>query len=429
MAGLTEQSEDAQKKRLAYLKLVYFAGIAIVLIYILRFNFEYGIPDYNTELIVLWLVLALLPPGLMYGYKNYFLTALVTFFLETVLVVYLLFVSGGVDAPGVFWLAVIPLVGAILLNTTGAITGYVMVFFSLIFFGYVKSVSETPQLVLQKINYSFEKLFNVSLFILFAGYTTHRYVQGELRYAKRLVDKNTDIENLLRVLLHDIANTLSSMTYNLLKVKEGTESNERFPPTTELDKIEKSVEDINSLLHQVRHLKSVKDGKAILPLTPLALCEILKEVCESSETMAQRKNIQIVLSETNDKLMILGEKTILSTIILLNLVHNAVKFSRIGGRVELRAVENSEYVIVEIQDFGVGMPQILLDQIFNVNVPTTRSGTLGEKGTGYGMPLVKEYLQMMGGSIEISSHEETTSSNLQGTTVRLSFPRILDQTS
>lgn len=425
MTEFVMTSEEAHRKRLVYLKVVYLIGVVISAIYILRFNFEYGVDIYNTELLTTWGLLVVLPPILLYYSKNFLLSALSTCVLELGLVIYLLYLSGGVDAPGVFWLAGVPLVTAILLGFRGAALGYTILCTTMAFFWYSKVNGTAPTLILSRLNYGYEKLFNIFTFLVFASYTTHHYIQGEQKFAKRLAEKNTDVENLLRMLLHDIANTLSSMTLNLLKVKEGdSESSDSSASGNEIEKIEKAVEEINSLLAQVRHLKSVKDGKATLPLQPLPLQELISEVAASTQVLAWQKNIRVALDLSPEVLTIQGERTILSNIVLTNLIHNAVKFSHRGERIDLRAFQQESWAVIEIQDYGIGIPEELLEQIFNLNSMTTRMGTSGEKGTGYGMPLVKEYLQMMGGSIDISSHEKPTLNHSQGTKVSLRFPLV-----
>lgn len=422
MTEFVMTSEEAHRKRLVYLKIVYLIGVVISAIYIFRFNFEYEVAIYNTELLTMWALLVALPPILLYSLRNFFLSALTTCVLELGLVIYLLYLSGGVDAPGVFWLAGVPLVTAILLGFRGAALGYTILCTTMAFFWYSKVNGTAPTLILSRLNYGYEKLFNIFTFLVFASYTTHHYIQGEQKFAKRLAEKNTDVENLLRMLLHDIANTLSSMTLNLLKVKEGDQ--DPAAGGNEIEKIEKAVDEINGLLAQVRHLKSVKDGKATLPLKPLPLQTLISEVAASTRDVALQKNIRVALDLSPEILTIQGERTILSNIVLTNLIHNAVKFSHRGERIDLRAFQQESWAVIEIQDYGIGIPEELLEQIFNLNSMTTRMGTSGEKGTGYGMPLVKEYLQMMGGSIDISSHEKPTANYSQGTKVSLRFPIV-----
>ncbi|WP_374079104.1 sensor histidine kinase [Bdellovibrio bacteriovorus] len=419
MYDLEFTSEDAYKKRLTYFKVIYFIGVAVSLVYVIKYNFEYKVTEYNSVLIPGWLAFLILPPLVLRLTKNYLYSALTLGAVAISLLTYLLYTAGGGDAPGVFWLAAVPLVLGILIGLPGAVAGYFIIAAVIVFFWYMKANDMGPNVIAEYGDYGREKLFNLVTFLIFSCFTTHQYIMGEERFMKRLMEKNLDIENLLRVLIHDIANTLSSMTYNLVKAKEDRENS---VSSIEFEKIEKAVDDINNLLAQVRHLKSVKDGKAALPLKPISLTLVLHEVYESTLGIAQQKGIKLSLDISRDRMLINGEKTILSNVVLLNLLNNAIKFSHPGDRIDLKAYSSGDQVIIEIQDYGIGIPEHILGQIFNLNAQTTRTGTQGEKGTGYGMPLVKEYLQMMDGTIEIFSQEAATHNQPRGTRVVLKLP-------
>ncbi len=412
-------AEEAQQKRIKYLKVIYIISCLVPIVYFCKFNFEFHVTEYNSILISIWLALVSIPAFIFFKLKNYLYAAITVSLFSTSLLIFFLYISGGVDAPGIFWLAAVPLVMAILLRARGAIVGYITVFATMLVFWYLKVHGLGPNVIALYGNYSFEKSFNVFIFLFFSAFTTHHYIRGEQKYAMKLQEQNVNVENLLRVLLHDIANTLSSMTYNLVKARE---DQELAPANAELDKMERAVADINSLLTQVRHLKSVKDGKTDMPFKPISIAIVLNEVFEKIEYIATQKGIKIALDLSRDKMFVNSEKTILSNVVLLNLLSNAVKFSHPGDRIDLRAYTENAEAIIEIQDYGVGMPQPLVEQIFSLNARTTRTGTHGEKGTGYGMPLVKEYLQMMGGSIHVTSREQDQIEHPRGTKVTLKIP-------
>lgn len=413
-------AEEAQQKRLFYLKVIYFICLIMAAVYLIKFNFEYHVSTYNSGLFSLWLATAIIPPILLYKYKSYTYAALTCGSLASAVLIYLLYLSGGVDAPGVFWLAAVPFGMGVLLKLRGAIVGYAMVLLTMVWFWYLKRTGDGVNIIAAYGDYAIEKSFNVCTFLVFAGMTTHLYIKGDQKYTTRLQEKHLDVENLLRVLLHDVANTLSAMTYNLIKVREDKE--QAAPMVTELDKMERAVNDINNLLHQVRHLKSVKDGKAMMPLTAVSIAIVLHDVMEKSESIATQKGIKIALDLSRDKMIVKSEKTILSNVVLSNLITNAIKFSAPGDRIDLRAYAQDDMAVIEVQDYGIGMPESLLKTIFNLDTATSRAGTQGEKGTGYGMPLVKEYLTMMGGSIDITSSEVASPNCPRGTRVVLKIP-------
>ncbi|MEN0057417.1 MAG: sensor histidine kinase [Bdellovibrio sp.] len=424
MLDIEFTSEEAYKKRLTYFKVIYLISATVSFIYLMRYNFEYKVPDYNWLLVPAWLFLLIAPPLALKFSKNYFRSSLVLSTGSIGVLIYLLYLAGGVYAPGVFWLAAIPLGLGILLGVPGSVAGYFVVISVLIFFWYLKVHSLGPNVVADHGDFGEETLFNLVTFMIFSCFTTHQYILSEERFKKKLMEKNLDVENLLRLLIHDIANTLSSMTYNLIKAKEDQENLEPSFHSLELDKIEKAVEDINDLLAQVRHLKSIKDGKATLPMKPLSIAWVLHDLYENTLDLAQKKGLKFHLNISQERMLVNAEKTILSNIVLLNLLNNAVKFSHAGERIDITAYPHEAHVVIEIQDYGIGIPPHLLTQIFNLNAPTTRTGTHGEKGTGYGMPLVREYLYMMKGSIEVFSQEKKTMDSPQGTRVVVKLPLV-----
>lgn len=74
---------------------------------------------------------------------------------------------------------------------------------------------------------------------------------------------------------------------------------------------------------------------------------------------------------------------------------------------------------MRITDYGTGIPVNLKAVLFDIGKQTSREGTSGEIGTGYGMPLVKKFMEAYGGSIEVFSQEQTETSTNHGTEVKL----------
>ncbi|WP_340596388.1 sensor histidine kinase [Bdellovibrio sp. GT3] len=405
------------RKRLLYMQIMYAFGAFMSVFYTFRFAGAFKSPEYTSIMTPLSIAIILGPPLLWYRFKLYRTAAVSLLITLIFMMILLIYVTGGLFAPGVYWLATIPLATAILFGTRGAITGYFIIFATLVVFILNNHMGVEPNLIPSPQVFKEELIFNLIGFLGYTSLTTHVYLRNEAAYAQTLRDKNNDVENLLRVLLHDIANTLSSMTLQLIRAKE-----EQTTSTTELEKMERAVQEINNLLTQVRHLKSVKDGKARLPLKPMSLAKVLSDIYESAESLAGPKGIKLSLEIGREKMLVNAEKTILGNVVLLNIISNAVKFSHPGDRIDIRAFTSGTNVVVEIQDYGVGIPEAIQKNLFDIGSQTNREGTQGEKGTGYGMPLVKEYIQMLGGTIAVLSNESATDSRLQGTLVTLKLP-------
>jgi hypothetical protein len=176
MSEFAANLNRSMKKQLIYLKVVYFVGTILPLLYIVRFNFEYQVSDYNFQLLIMWVIQLFVPPFFLYGQKSYIAAATTVMVMDSAFIIYFIYLSGGLDAPGVFWLATIPLGSAFLLRSRGAFFGYTVVFFTLVVFGYLKIRGIAPHLILSKINYGYEKMYNLGTFLALAAYMSHYYM-------------------------------------------------------------------------------------------------------------------------------------------------------------------------------------------------------------------------------------------------------------
>ena len=96
-----------------------------------------------------------------------------------------------------------------------------------------------------------------------------------------------------------------------------------------------------------------------------------------------------------------AERTSLNNVVLPNIISNAIKFSYPNSKIEISAEATEFAVILRIKDYGMGIPEFLMPQIFNPRKVTRRAGTLNEQGTGYGMGLVRKLMRVYRGGIVV----------------------------
>jgi signal transduction histidine kinase len=117
---------------------------------------------------------------------------------------------------------------------------------------------------------------------------------------------------------------------------------------------------------------------------------------------ARKKKIDITIS-VPDQLEIFADNHMFDTVIR-NLVSNAIKFTRIGGKINVTAdYESGHSLVVKVSDSGIGMTEELKNKLFLLDERTSRQGTEGEPSTGLGLLLCKEFIDKHCGRIWVES--------------------------
>lgn len=106
-------------------------------------------------------------------------------------------------------------------------------------------------------------------------------------------------------------------------------------------------------------------------------------------------------NQVEDNLMLVTDK-VLFTIMIRNLVANAIKFSNLGGEINIFSKKNNKNIVFNVSDNGVGISKENLENLQS-KIMFTTTGTLNEKGTGLGLVLVNECVERCKGSFEIQS--------------------------
>ncbi len=225
---------------------------------------------------------------------------------------------------------------------------------------------------------------------------------------EKLVDANEKVYELIRVLLHDISNPLTGIKGILELGDEEPEMLIKLRST-----LVNATNNCFAIINGVRKMQALEDGKLSLELFPMKIYPNLKDSLYSFEKKLLEKNLAI---EWNipEGITVMVDHTSFTHSVFNNIISNAIKFSNIGGKIVVTAKQEDNWVILSIEDNGLGIPESILNEIFNITKPTTRKGTAGEYGTGYGMPIVKKFVEAFGGKIQVVSKGEN-----QGTTVIL----------
>lgn len=206
-------------------------------------------------------------------------------------------------------------------------------------------------------------------------------------------------KQLVRILLHDLRNPIGAIQ----SINQMAESDPAIY-TDMRHLIVKATDNCMSILDSVRKMYSIEDEKYSPELKDVNLKPFIQSALLIFQHQLEKKNISVHLEIPEDITICVDPSSFVHSV-FNNLMTNAIKFSCTNSTIEIGAIKNNDKVIFTVRDHGIGMPNTILDNIFNISKPTNRLGTQGETGTGYGMPLVKKFVEMFNGKIEIKSIE------------------------
>jgi signal transduction histidine kinase/DNA-binding NarL/FixJ family response regulator len=208
------------------------------------------------------------------------------------------------------------------------------------------------------------------------------------------------------------------------------------------DLIHRSAKKLNRLVDELLDISKIESGEMKLKACPVNLVSIVKETALSFHSLAERKRITFKVSSDEDEIVAYLDRAKFDKI-LSNVLSNAFKFTAEGGRVEIgikptpksppqegtfksvlsslgRGTEGvglkNQFVEISICDTGIGIPKDQIDKIFDRFYQVDSSHTRQHEGTGVGLALTKELIDLHKGKIEVESEEG------RGSTFRLIIP-------
>ena len=129
--------------------------------------------------------------------------------------------------------------------------------------------------------------------------------------------------------------------------------------------------------------------------------EAINHYIETLEPQAHLKQINIA-TEIESEIQVLADSYMLNTVVR-NLISNAIKFSNPGGEIFVKVIAKNNLAEISVADSGVGMDEITLNNIFRIDNDVKALGTMGERGTGLGLILCKEFVERNSGKISVKS--------------------------
>ena len=214
-------------------------------------------------------------------------------------------------------------------------------------------------------------------------------------------------------LSHELRTPLASLKALAETLQEGALDD---PPAARhfIDQIQVEVDALTQMVNELLELSKIESGRFTLDLAPVAACDLLASASRRMQLQAERAGLNLRVECEDDLPNVRIDSQRLEQV-LVNLIHNAVKFTRAGGEVALIAEAVDGFVRFAVQDSGVGIAEDEVPRIFErfYRVDKSRTGS----GTGLGLSIAKHIVEAHRGKIWVESVDG------QGSTFYFTIPQ------
>lgn len=225
-----------------------------------------------------------------------------------------------------------------------------------------------------------------------------------LKQRQEELEKQISIKNkFFSIIAHDLRSPFHAFL-NLTEIMAYDGEDLKVPEFKNLSKeLNESAKNLFNLLNNLLDWAGLQQG--MIPFQPekIALTDLIEQDLDLMKERIKQKQINVAIDSAED-INVVADKNMLNSIII-NLLSNAIKFSHRGGKIEIKTeLVEADIVKVIVKDDGIGIPEKMLPNLFKINEKVGRKGTEGERSSGLGLPLCKEFVEKHGGNIGVESH-------------------------
>ncbi len=227
-------------------------------------------------------------------------------------------------------------------------------------------------------------------------------------YVKELEELNTHKESVLAILSHDLRSPLSSIIGTAKYLKDNFEKMKPEKLKQIFELLHQTSNDQLNMLDYLVEWARIKYASEVFSPTKIELLDYVNKTFETLNQTASVNTINLHHEIKENESVFADGKMLLS--ILQNIVSNAIKHTKPGGKISITAKKTEDKLIVEIKDNGVGMSKEIMSKLFVPQMATLVKAKAENKGAGIGLLLVKGFLERHGGEIWVESIEKQGSS-------------------
>lgn len=259
-----------------------------------------------------------------------------------------------------------------------------------------------------------------SILVTLRDISERKYVEIELREAK---DKAEEMNKIKSNFLANMSHELRTPLVGILGFAELLKEKLKDKQTSEMaERVLTSANRLMDTLNLVLDLSRIEAKKVDINLRPYRIPELIESQIQLFEAVAERKNLFLETQIVEQNLFANVDEQIFRQIIN-NLVNNALKYTYTGGvsvSVDSICEDTKPYIRISVRDSGIGIPEESLSLIFQEFRQVSEGFNRHFEGTGLGLTITKNFIEMMNGHIKVKS---TVGS---GSTFIVTFPLLQD---
>jgi PAS domain S-box-containing protein len=232
--------------------------------------------------------------------------------------------------------------------------------------------------------------------------TERKKIEDRLRQvAADLSEADRRKDEFLAMLAHELRNPLAPIR-NGLQILRLTKGNTDGAAEQALEIMEEQTHHLTRLVEDLLDVSRITRGKIELRKEPVDLAVAMGHAAESVRPLAEARRHDFTVLPPPGPVMLAADPTRLEQV-LVNLLNNAVKYTKPGGHISLTAGREGEGVVIRVRDTGVGISADLLPHIFDLFTQAQRTLDRSEGGLGIGLTMVNRLVGLHGGSVEAYS--------------------------
>ncbi len=188
---------------------------------------------------------------------------------------------------------------------------------------------------------------------------------------------------------HELRTPMTSIRGFIEGILDGTIPDEKHEDYLLI--VRDEINRLNRLVNDLLDLAKMEAGELKLNIRPFDVNELIRLCVIKNETLITSKNLEIEANFDSENLMVTGDKDSIERVVI-NLLHNAVKFSNENGKIILETVKNKDKVLISVKDEGIGIDENEQKRIWDRFFKSDKSRGKDKTGTGLGLAIVKNII-------------------------------------